>query len=98
MSRILTVAYELNPPAPAIPPSGLDRSRTLSLPVSAAGNREGETTKYYDALRAVIAQAKDTVGDDFTAWRDAVGNLEQSKEPKTGEKGDEEGEGEEGEE
>ena len=94
MSRSITVAYELNPPAQTSA-AGLERNRTLAFPVQSVRSGDGEINKYYAGLRTAIAQAKDTVGDDFTAWRDAVGNLEQSKEPQKSKKDDEDDEEEE---
>lgn len=81
MSRSITVTYELNPP-PQTTFDGLSRNRILTFPAPNIASGKGENSKYYDNLRTAVAQAKDAVGEDLTAWRDAVGNLEQAKEPK----------------
>lgn len=94
MSRNVTVTYKLNPPS-STPSTQLESTRTLSVPVPEAGSGEGESGKFYNALRSAIARVKDTVGEDLTAWRDAVGSLEQSKEPNKLMKADEEDEEEE---
>ena len=81
MSRNIAITYDLNPPQ-GVNVDGIARSRTLSLPVSQAAEGENANKRYYDGLRTAIAQAKDSVGEELTAWRDAVGTLEQAKEPK----------------
>lgn len=97
MSRNITVTYDLNPPQ-GVSMDSIARNRTLSLPVSQVANGERANKRYYDGLRTAIAQAKDTVGEELTAWRDAVGNLEQTKEPKVSKTEDEEDEEAESEE
>jgi len=79
MSRSITISYNLHPPkdTPA-PADNLSTSKSLEFPVTT----KESLPKYYEALRASIAQAKDAVGEDLTAWRDAVGNRELKKEPK----------------
>ena len=97
MSRSITIAYELNPPAQTSA-EGLERERTLTFPVQAVKPGEGEICKHYADVRKAIAAARDAIGDDLTAWRDAVGSLEQFKEPRTSKKDEEENEEEEAEE
>ena len=95
MSRNLTISYELHPPKQT-DPEHMARTKTLSFPVPSV--EAGDVRTFYEALRAAISLGKDAVGDDLTAWRDAVGNLEQSKEPsksKTADDEEEEGEDEE---
>ena len=82
MSRDITITYELHPP-PQVAPKGLSTTKVLSFPAPAVAGGEGASSKYYEALRVPIAKARDAIGDDLTAWRDAVGSLEQSKEPKS---------------
>lgn len=93
MSRHVTVSYDLHPPVDT-PAPPLDKSRTLEFPV-------GQTTDlktYYAGVREAIEQAKSAVGEELTVWRDAVGNKEQAKEPKSAKKDEEEDEDEEEEE
>lgn len=77
MSRNITVTYSLNPPA-GTPAHELDASRTLEFAVP----EKAELKSYYAGVREAIDRAKSAVGEELTVWRDAVGNLEQSKEPK----------------
>jgi len=44
---------------------------------------------YYKSLRGSIGEAKVVLGEELTAWRDAVGNGEQMKEGKNVVRGDE---------
>lgn len=77
VGRQVTVTYELNPPV-QFSFKELERTKTLSFAVP----RSCGGAEYYEGLRTAIAQARDAVGDGLTAWRDAVGSLEQSKEPR----------------
>ncbi|PSR80503.1 hypothetical protein PHLCEN_2v6710 [Hermanssonia centrifuga] len=92
MSRGITVTYNLNPPAET-PSQGLSASQTLHFPVQTP---EDDVKKYYDGLRKAIAQAKDVMGTDLTAWRDAVGLREQLKEARVPKRLDEDEEEEDG--
>ena len=85
MSRAITVAYDLKPPADT-PQSSLAPSKTQTFAV-----KDGES--YYAGLRAAISTAKDTIGKELTEWRDQVGDLEKGKDakpPKTQTEEDEE--------
>jgi streptomycin 6-kinase len=76
----ITVSYQLNPPAD-IQAENLLTSRTQSFPVNCSSD---DRTKYYGALHKAIEAAKDQLGNELTAWRDAVGKAELVKEtPKT---------------
>ncbi|KAJ3576104.1 hypothetical protein NP233_g657 [Leucocoprinus birnbaumii] len=97
MSSSITIIYELKPPAGA-GPYGLNTSKLHDFPVTASP--EGGQKAYYTALQKSIAQAKDRIGNELTAWRDAVGKAELTKEPnqtksEEGEGSDEEAEEEE---
>ncbi|CAL1694807.1 unnamed protein product [Somion occarium] len=85
MSRSVVVSYELHPPSDVVP-SGLSTSKTHKFPLADGSS----IPQYYDALRQSITQAKDTVGEELTTWRDAVGGREADKEPKTLKEDDEE--------
>ncbi len=92
MAQTLTVSYELHPPSDT-PAVNINASKTHEVPIivpSAGGYKE-----YYEGLRQSIAQAKDVLGEELTAWRDAVGNRELKKEPKKVQKDDDEEEDEE---
>ncbi|KAI0803253.1 hypothetical protein BC629DRAFT_1591335 [Irpex lacteus] len=88
MSRNVTITYELNPPQDT-PAQGLSATKTHELPVS---SDVASLKAYYESVREAIAKGKDTIGEELTIWRDAVGNREQSKEAKAPAKpaGDEE--------
>ncbi|KAG6919069.1 hypothetical protein DXG01_009322 [Tephrocybe rancida] len=80
----ITISYELHPPAQTVNDAqGLSTSKTLVHKVELSPESAG-LEAYYGALRAAIATAKDQLGNELTAWRDAVGKAELSKEtPKT---------------
>lgn len=77
MSRLITISYELNPPA-GIDAGSLSASKTHNFHVK---NNSG-LKRYYGGLREAIAEARKQTGDELTAWRDAVGKAELSKETK----------------
>ncbi|KAG5644111.1 hypothetical protein DXG03_009130 [Asterophora parasitica] len=75
----ITISYELNPPAQIVEDAAsLSTSKAQTFPVN-ANPAEGQE-KYYGALQKAIAVAKDQLGQELTAWRDAVGKAELSKE------------------
>jgi len=77
MAPSLTISYDLHPPNTSAP--NLTATKSHKIPVrSAAEGQKG----YYEALRGSIGEAKAILGEELTAWRDAVGNGEQSKESK----------------
>lgn len=86
MSASVQVTYDLHPPA-GTPSNDLSNLKTHEFEIKP----EGEGVKaYYEALRKVVVQAKTTLGDELTMWRDAVGNREQGKEAKMPRKAEEE--------
>lgn len=77
----ITVTYRLNPPAD-IQAGNLSTTRTQSFPVT--HNAGDDNAQYYGTLHKTIEQVKDQLGNELTAWRDAVGKAESTKEtPKT---------------
>lgn len=95
MAQSLTVSYDLHPPASTSAPTNLSANKSQEFPI----NSKGEGQKgYYESLRVSIGEAKATLGAELTAWRDAVGTAEQSKEGKKIVKEDEDEEEEEDEE
>lgn len=76
MSRSVTITYELNPPKDT-PADGLSASKTHELPIP---DNDGSSRAYYEGLRDALAKGKDVIGEELTAWRDAVGNGEKTKE------------------
>ena len=72
----LTVSYLLNPPAD-IQAGNLLTSRKQSFPVKCSSD---DRTKYYGALHNAIEEAKYQLGNELTAWKDAVEKAELSKE------------------
>ncbi|KAJ6509414.1 hypothetical protein C8R47DRAFT_24350 [Mycena vitilis] len=92
MSRAITIEYTVNPPAPSGQKYDLPTSQKHEFKVGGRAAEAGQS-EYYKELRESIAQARNTVGDELTAWRDAVGKAElpkESKKPKTDEEEDEE--------
>lgn len=74
----LTVSYALSPPAETnLPPSlALNGAHAFAVEAESTAN----IRNYYEALRKLIAAAKEKLGEELTAWRDAVGNAEVGKE------------------
>ncbi|KAF7973167.1 hypothetical protein HWV62_7326 [Athelia sp. TMB] len=85
MPKSLTVSYDLLLPESVSVPS-LTPTKSQSIAIKDSESPAG----YYGSLREAILQAKDILGSDLTAWRDAVGSLEQSKESKRVAKEDDE--------
>ncbi|TBU37485.1 hypothetical protein BD309DRAFT_973980 [Dichomitus squalens] len=86
----LSITYDLNPPSDTTAPAGLTPKTTLQYPVSENADSQ---KAYYEGLRAAVLQAKSSLGEQLTAWRDVVGKREDQKEatiPKKNEDEDEE--------
>lgn len=80
MSRSITISYNLNPPAGSeTAVANLSASKTQEFTFNATDSTQ---KTYYEGLHGAIQQARDTMGEELTAWRDAVGSLEQNKETK----------------
>ncbi|EGN93710.1 hypothetical protein SERLA73DRAFT_189444 [Serpula lacrymans var. lacrymans S7.3] len=77
----LTITYALHPP-PSVPsPRDLSpcatRSFPLSFPTESQSSPAAFNAKlYYESLVSSIAEARVKIGEDLTAWRDAVGTIE----------------------
>ncbi|KAF7783938.1 hypothetical protein Agabi119p4_103 [Agaricus bisporus var. burnettii] len=69
MSSSITITYNLKPPA-GIQSNGLNPSaiHEFNIPVSPNDGQK----RYYTALEAAIIKAKDQIGNELTAWRDAA--------------------------
>ncbi|KAH0837821.1 hypothetical protein J3R83DRAFT_6029 [Lanmaoa asiatica] len=74
----LTVSYALSPPEGTNSPPSLAPSDSHAFTVEV--EKTASIGEYYGALRKSIAAAKEMVGEELTAWRDAVGNAEVGKE------------------
>ena len=74
----LTVSYALSPPEGTNAPPSLAQNGAHTFAVEA--ERAGNTGEYYEALRKAIAVTRERVGEQLTAWRDAVGSAEAGKE------------------
>ncbi|KAI8981338.1 hypothetical protein BD414DRAFT_492355 [Trametes punicea] len=97
MAPVVSVTYELDPPPNTPTPSSLRPIKTHEFAVA---NADGASQKaYYEGLGAAVLQAKSILGEELTAWRDAVGKREDNKEAKlvltNEEEEDEEGDDEE---
>jgi hypothetical protein len=91
-ARAISVEYALNPPASSAQASELPTSKKHAFALPAGS---GSGSGYYTTLRAAIEQARNEVGQELTAWRDAVGKAELSKEAKKTRTDDDEEEEEE---
>ncbi|KAM5539932.1 hypothetical protein V8D89_006435 [Ganoderma adspersum] len=88
----ISITYNLNPPSDTTAPADLTPKTTLQCPVSE--NPESQKA-YYQDLRSAILEAKGSLGEQLTAWRDAVGKREEKKEatiPKKSEEDEDEDE------
>ncbi|KAF9820778.1 hypothetical protein IEO21_01221 [Rhodonia placenta] len=83
---VIEVTYDLHPPE-GTPLSGLEPTKTHQFALSSSTTNAKD---YYGALRAAVLDAKTTLGEELTAWRDAVGTREQGKESKKQTQGEEE--------
>ncbi|KAG2069468.1 hypothetical protein BDR04DRAFT_1101566 [Suillus decipiens] len=85
-SKELTVTYKIVPPPSVVAPSSLSQETThrfpiISLPdLESKDGTDSELKRYYTSLRTSIAEARTKLGEELTAWRDAVGNAELGKE------------------
>ncbi|KAG1730691.1 uncharacterized protein EDB91DRAFT_1252553 [Suillus paluster] len=99
-SRELTVTYKIIPPPSTMAPQSLSQETThrfpiTSLPQESKEDTDSELKRYYASLRVSIAEARIKLGEELTAWRDAVGNAELGKEKSVKAEVDDEGEEEE---
>ncbi|KAJ7169760.1 hypothetical protein C8R46DRAFT_210245 [Mycena filopes] len=78
MSRTITIEYTLKPPQCSGEGYELHTSKKHTFEIRADGGQ----SKLYQSLREGIAQARNEVGQELTAWRDAVGKAELTKETK----------------
>lgn len=85
-------------PTASPPPSTPKLTPTKSQQIPLKGTyyygegQEDPTTfqSYYESLRRAISEAKSVLGEDLTAWRDAVGSGEKFKEGKRAMDGEDE--------
>jgi len=61
-------------------------SKTYEFPLNSGVENKQEA--YYNALHKALLEAKTRIGEDMTVWRDAVGTLEDKKEPRKVKKDD----------
>lgn len=76
MSKDIVITYDFHPPT-GTDTNGLSTSKTHIFPVTPEGTGPSH---YYDALRQTVLKAKATLGEELTAWKDAVGTKELTKE------------------
>ncbi|KAI0079555.1 hypothetical protein K474DRAFT_1658900 [Panus rudis PR-1116 ss-1] len=79
--RVVAVSYALQPPS-NLPPETTDLTPVKSHEFPVSVKNPSDYRAYYEGLRASVMQAKSILGDELTAWRDAVGTAEALKEPK----------------
>ena len=77
MPSAIKISYHLNPPV-EVQAGNLEASKTSGFSVD--GSPSEGYAKYYGAPHKAIEEAKDCVGNELTAWRDAVGKAELNKE------------------
>lgn len=71
------ITYNLKPPV-GVDINGLEKSKTYELSVLVSP--ENGPKSYYTALQESITKTKEQIGNDLTAWRDAVGKTESKNE------------------
>ncbi|KAI9569413.1 hypothetical protein HD554DRAFT_1994508, partial [Boletus coccyginus] len=74
----LTVSYSLSPPEGTNSPPSLAPNGAHAFAVE--GDETANTGEYYDVLQKSTVVAKEKLGEELTAWRDAVVNVEVVKE------------------
>ncbi|WVR07832.1 hypothetical protein IAU60_004875 [Kwoniella sp. DSM 27419] len=95
-TKLISLEYTLYPPSsisePVAGPSSrpVPASSTLTVPVPlenhsipqplSLNTSQSETARYYSDLTTSVRQLQLTLNDTLTAWKDAVGDLEKSKE------------------
>lgn len=102
--RAVTIEYdfklpsEVNPPKLSSGASGGKPNGSYKFQVN--GGSTSDLSSYYESLLVALREAKSATGEDLTAWRDAVGDAEKTKEASMTKpvKEDEEDEDEENEE
>jgi len=77
---VLTASYTLCPPNETTPPQARASTVSHTFPVAVSSENRSDAREYYSALRKSIAAAREKLGEELTAWRDAVGNSESGKE------------------
>ena len=77
-SRTVIIEYQVSPPQGVDAPD-LATKKTLKYEVH--GSPDNGAKDYYKNLKEAVRVARDEVGEDLTAWRDAVGKAELRKEP-----------------
>ncbi|KAI5831856.1 hypothetical protein K523DRAFT_299516 [Schizophyllum commune Tattone D] len=90
----LIIKYDLKPPA-SVDAGTLQTSKTTT---AAIATDPKDQSQYYAELRKAVLHAKDTLGEELTQWRDAVGKAEIDKETKKSLKEDDEDEDDDSEE
>lgn len=84
----VTASYTLQLPAETEHPPSLTPTVTHTFPLgdssssSASDLDPADVREYYAGLRTAIAATRLKLGEELTAWRDAVGNKEAGKERK----------------
>jgi len=87
-----TVSYELHPPAEADNRAQLSPTAIHTFHLKRVADCKDQK-EYYEQLSSTLLAAKDRVGMELTAWKEAVGNAEQPKVPSRKERDDESEEG-----
>lgn len=73
-----TISYQLYPPAETEKRIQLSPTATHTFHLKPLAECKGQK-EYYERLSSAIQGAKERVGLELTAWKEAVGNSEQAK-------------------
>jgi len=74
----LTISYQLHPPIEASQRSHISPTATHAFHLKPLAECKDQK-EYYRELSAALIGAKDRVGLELTAWKEAAGNAEQPK-------------------
>lgn len=86
----VTFQYSLAPPdsvRPQINGKAAPLADEQGFEVVVKSGEEGPVKRYYDAAVLAVREAQDALNGTFTIWKDAIGDLEKSKEVVKAERG-----------
>lgn len=88
-SKTLSVSYAVYPPpevaeqggaAGALPPTASSSKYPIPSPAPSTSQAASSTASHYAALGPILRTAQKEINDTLTAWKDAIGDKEKSKE------------------
>jgi hypothetical protein len=84
----ISVNYALHPPPSVSAPQNLEANKTHEFPIpnssGPSSDHDNGQKAFYNNLRTALATAKETLGQELTAWRDVIGNADNVLDVKKG--------------